>query len=140
MAWPIALFSEGFRHPEHCKHPAHAELRAQAGAARQQPGLSKGVNSMGAFGSQKKPAGTGTGQASPAMQDFMRREMDKIFGPRGPAHLVALIPNPGVAEPGRVIDYHAPLRWSLKPGLDARMVDRSVLNANVLDTLLTLKS
>jgi hypothetical protein len=121
MAWPIALFSEGFRHPEHCKHPAHAELWAQADAARQQSGLSKGTNSMGAFGSQK-PAGTGTGQASPEIQDFMRREMDKIFGPRGPAHLVALIPNPGVAEPGRVT-------WTAIPSWDPAQAVADRVNA-----------
>jgi len=32
----------------------------------------------------------------------MQCEMDKIFGKRGPAHLVALMPDSGVAEPGRV--------------------------------------
>jgi hypothetical protein len=55
---------------------------------------------MGIF--KKKPAAAEAAQASPDMQDFIRREMGKIFGQRGPAHLVALIPDPGVAEPGRV--------------------------------------
>jgi hypothetical protein len=32
-AWPVALFSERFRHPAHCKHPAHAEHWAQVEAA-----------------------------------------------------------------------------------------------------------
>src|ERR1022692_2719761 len=34
-------------------------------------------------------------------QDFVQREMEKMFGRRGPAHLVALLPDPGIAEPGR---------------------------------------
>ncbi len=55
---------------------------------------------MGIF--KKKPAETAATQASPNMQDFMQREMGKIFGQHGPAQLVALIPDPGVAEPGRV--------------------------------------
>ncbi len=37
---------------------------------------------MGIF--KKKPAEAAAAQASPDMQDFMRREMDKIFGQRGP--------------------------------------------------------
>lgn len=58
---------------------------------------------MGIFKPKKRPeAGTGAAQTSSEMQDFMQREMEKIFGRRGPAHLVALIPDPGVAEPGRV--------------------------------------
>ena len=122
MAWPIALFSESFRHPGHCKHPAHAEHWAQVDAARQQPGLPKGGNNMGIFRSQQKPAGTGTGQASPEMQDFMRREMGKIFGPRGPAHLVALIPDPGVAEPGRVT-------WTAIPSWDPAHAVADRMNA-----------
>lgn len=64
---------------------------------------------MGIF--KKKPPEAAARQASPDMQDFMQREMDKIFGRRGPAHLVALIPDPGVAEPGRVT-------WTAIPSWD----------------------
>ncbi len=73
---------------------------------------------MGIF--KKKPAEAAAAQASPDMQDFMRREMDKIFGQRGPAHLVALIPDPGVAEPGRVT-------WTAIPSWDpAHMVAEGI--------------
>ena len=57
---------------------------------------------MGIFKTKKQPeAGVGAAQTSSEMQDFVQREMEKIFGRRGPAHLVALSPDPGVAEPGR---------------------------------------
>jgi hypothetical protein len=34
--------------------------------------------------------------------DFVRREMEKMLGRRGPACLLAMIPDPGVAESGRI--------------------------------------
>jgi hypothetical protein len=71
---------------------------------------------------KKKPAEAGAAHASPDTQDFLRREMDKIFGRRGPAHLVALIPDPGVAEPGRVT-------WTAIPSWDPAHVVADGMNA-----------
>ena len=51
---------------------------------------------------RKERVGAGATQPSREIQDFMQHEMIKIFGQRGPAYLVALLPEPGVAEPGRV--------------------------------------
>jgi hypothetical protein len=79
----------------------------------------RGVN-MGIF--KKKPTEAAATQTSPDMQDFMQREMDKIFGRRGPAHLVALIPNPGVAELGRVT-------WTAIPSWDPAHMVADGINA-----------
>lgn len=75
---------------------------------------------MGIF--KKKPPTAAVTQASTGMQDFMRREMDQIFGQRGPAHLVALIPDPGVAEPGRVT-------WTAIPSWDPAPIVAEGMNA-----------
>ncbi len=76
---------------------------------------------MGIFKRKNKPAAAGRGQASPEMQDFMQRELTKIFGRRGPAHLVALMPDPGVAEPGRVT-------WTAIPSWDPAHVVADKMN------------
>jgi hypothetical protein len=52
----------------------------------------------------------------------MQREMDKIFGQRGPAHLVALIPDSAVAEPGRVT-------WTAIPSWDPAHIVAEGINA-----------
>jgi len=68
--WPIALFSERFRHPEHCKHPAHAAHRTSLPAqveehrkaqwlAKQQIGAQLGGESDLATIVEMKFTGTG---------------------------------------------------------------------------------
>ena len=75
---------------------------------------------MGIF--KKKPAEARAAQTSPDMQDFMQREMAKIFGRHGPAHLVALIPDPGVAELGWVT-------WTAIPSWDPAQLVADGMNA-----------
>ena len=94
-------------------------LGSRRGSPRQ-PGREADV---GIFKSKKRPeSGTGAAETSSGAQDFMQREMEKIFGSRGPAHLVALIPDPGVAEPGRVT-------WVAIPSWDQAHVVADEVNA-----------
>src|SRR5258708_4211087 len=89
-------------------------------AVQNSPGRETNV---GIFKPKKQPeAGGGAAQTSAEMQDLMQREMEKIFGRRGPAHLVALIPDPGVAEPGRV-------SWVAIPSWDRAHVVADGINA-----------
>jgi hypothetical protein len=82
----------------------------------------KGSN-VGIFKTKKQPeTGAGAAQMSPEKQEFMRRQMDEMFGPHGPAHLVAYIPDPGVTEPGRVT-------WMAVPSWDPADVVADAINA-----------
>jgi hypothetical protein len=56
------------------------------------------------------------------LMDLFEREMSRIFGPRGPAHLVALLPGPGVAQPARV-------SWFAIPSWDGPETVAQGLNA-----------
>jgi hypothetical protein len=77
----------------------------------------KGSN-VGIFKSKKQPeAETGTAQL-PEMPDFIR----EMYGPRGPAHLVANISDPGGAEPVRI-------SWMAVPSWDDAEVVADALNA-----------
>jgi hypothetical protein len=77
---------------------------------------------MGIFKGKKKSRGADAGQASPGMQDFVQREFERLFGPRGPAHLFAMFAEPGIAEPGRVA-------WMAVPSWDHAQVVEASINA-----------
>jgi hypothetical protein len=73
----------------------------------------------------------------------MQDVFDEIFGPRGPAHLVALLPGLGVAEPARVTWFAIPswdepeevaqgLNAQAPPGWHARVANWDVAMPNEL--------
>ena len=72
---------------------------------------------------QRQLADTGrrlVGGYNPATTDFARRELEKLVGRRGPACLLAMIPDPGMAEPGWIAWMAVP-SWEHSPITAARV-------------------